>query len=381
MNSPQIWFLVSHPMSAVSFLQPHLKLLSSRYKVRVFANTHEANLLREKGLDIDIEFMPIVRKISLWSDIKSLCAFYLQLRSSRPTVLHTLTPKAGLIGLVAAYLADTPIRVHTFTGQVWVTRRGAIRWLLKSADRFISLLATDLIVDSPSQRKFLIEQGVVDAKKSVVLGIGSICGVDTHRFAPSLISRQLLRDEMGVKNDVLVCLFLGRLNRDKGILDLATAFSKLDLKNHRVELWVVGPDEERIFEQMQRIIRGASNSIRRIGYTSEPEKYMQAADLFCLPSYREGFGSSVIEAASCGLPSLVSRIYGLTDAVVEGDTGWMHEPGDADDLLNKLTEILSNPEDMKKKSRNAQAYVTRYFEQSQITGKMLDFYIKRLRLM
>jgi glycosyltransferase involved in cell wall biosynthesis len=275
-------------------------------------------------------------------------------------------------------LARVPIRVHTFTGQVWVTRQGPMRWVLKAADQCIAAFATDILVDSPSQRRFLIQEGVVSAQGSAVLGEGSICGVDTQRFRPSNLMRQQVRTEMGTDTDALVCLYLGRLNRDKGVLDLAAAFAEVASKHPKAELWVVGPDDDDMFAQMQSVLGACNHQVRRVGYTNEPERLMQAADLFCLPSYREGFGSSVIEAAACGVPALASRIYGLTDAVVEGQTGWMHEAGNVQDLAAQLDALLGSPAQLQSRGEAAKAHVEGVFEQSLITNAMWAFYKARL---
>jgi glycosyltransferase involved in cell wall biosynthesis len=374
----KLYFIASHPLSVSAFLLPHLKLLNTLYLLRVLANTNEVNLLKERGLNIPIGSATIVRKISLFKDIQGLWQVYRRLRIDRPNAVHTVTPKAGLIGMLAGWLAGVPVRVHTFTGQVWVTRKGLMRWLLKAADRCTANLATDVLVDSPSQRKFLIDEGVVLADKSSVLASGSICGVDLKRFCPDLIARQKIRTEQGTPDDALVCLYLGRLNRDKGMFDLAFAFAQTAVRHPRAELWIVGPDEGGIFDQMILALGGLKERVKRVGYTSAPERFMQAADLFCLPSYREGFGSSVIEAAACGVPSLTSRIYGLTDAVVEGETGWMHVAGNVQDLTLKLDEVLSDPDKMKLTGLAAHNHVVRTFSEELVTGAMLDFYKTRL---
>jgi glycosyltransferase involved in cell wall biosynthesis len=253
-----------------------------------------------------------------------------------------------------------------------------MRWLLKVADKCIVAMATDILVDSPSQRDFLIQQELVSETHSAVLGAGSICGVNTLRFRPSVSAREAVRSELGTGADVLVCLYLGRLNKDKGILDLAVAFQQVAAIHPRVELWVVGPDEANWFEQMQTRLGTAIHSVKRKSFTSEPERFMQAADLFCLPSYREGFGSSVIEAAACGVPALVSRIYGLTDAVIEGQTGWMHEPANVLDLTKKLEDLIINPNVLIEKGQAAMAYASSVFAEESITGAMVQFYKKRL---
>lgn len=373
-----IVFVTSHPMSVVAFMLPHIRALKNVANVQVLANTTERTLLQQLGLDVPIEPIQVVRPIAPWADFKALWNLYLRFKRIRPFAVHTITPKAGLLGMAAAWLARVPVRVHSFTGQVWVTRKGPMRYLLKVADQYIAAMATDALVDSPSQRDFLIREGVLTAAGSVVIGAGSICGVNTERFCPNSNVRQAVRNEMGSAPDALVCLYLGRLNRDKGVLDLAAAFSQAFANHPKAELWVVGPDEANWFEQMQALLGDAIGQVKRVGFTPQPERFMQAADLFCLPSYREGFGSSVIEAAACGVPALASRIYGLTDAVVEGQTGWMHEPGSFQDLADKLNELLAKPDVLVARGTAARTHATTMFAEEMITGAMVQFYEKRL---
>lgn len=365
-------------MSVVSFMLPHIRALKAMAHLKVFANTTERTLLQDRGVDVPIESIAMVRAISPWIDITAIWGLYWRFRHIRPSAVHTITPKAGLLGMSAAWLARVPVRVHSFTGQVWVTRNGPMRLLLKAADKCIAAMATDVLVDSPSQRDFLIQHGVVSSAGSAVLGAGSICGVNAQRFCPSHNVRQAVRQQLQTPADALVCLFLGRLNQDKGVLDLALAFSAVAGKHPTAELWVVGPDEANWFEQMQDLLGDAMEQVKRVGFTPEPERFMQAADLFCLPSYREGFGSSVIEAAACGVPTLASRIYGLTDAVIEGRTGWMHRPGDAQDLTKQLDSIFSDPEALVIKGEAARQYALTEFSEDAITGAMVTFYTKRL---
>lgn len=378
MKQNDVVFLTSHPMSVVVFLWAHLKALNPHVGVRVLANTEEVDLLQKLGLDVPVSFAPVERSIAPLVDVQALWWLFKKFRAERPFAVHTITPKAGLLGMTAAWFARVPVRVHSFTGQVWVTRTGPMRWLLKAMDQCIAFMATNVLVDSPSQRDFLIQQGVLTDARSSVLGAGSICGVNIQRFCPNPVAREMIRRELGTSPDALVCLYLGRLNHDKGVLDLAEAFASIAAKHPAAELWVVGPDEANWFEQMQALLGNVLGRVKRVGFTSQPERFMQAADLFCLPSYREGFGSSVIEAAACGVPALASRIYGLTDAVTEGKTGWMHEVGNVQDLSQQLALLLSNPDELVAKGQAARKYVATVFSEEKITSAMVDFYIKLL---
>jgi len=367
-------------MTIVGFMLPHIRALYPLFNISVISNTDDKDLIKRLGVPVNVKHINIVRKISLLSDLKSIWMLYKFLKIKNFQAIHTVNPKAGIVGMIAAWMARVPVRTHSFTGQVWANKRGVMRWILRAVDKIIVLLSTDVLIDSPSQHGFLLKEGVLGKRESRVFGKGSISGVDTKLFSPNHHARSLLRSEIGISEDVFVCLYLGRLNADKGVLDLVSAFTTVVRMNSNAELWLVGPDEESIYERVVEIMSPIRNKLRRFDFTNEPEKFMQTADLFCLPSYREGFGSAVIEAAACGIPSLASRIYGLTDAVVEGETGWMHEPGNIQDIEAKLEVIMRSKDDISLRGKAARSYVERYFEQGFITEQMKSFYRGRLNV-
>lgn len=365
-------------MSVLAFLLPHLNALHISYDLDVIANRPQSDLLKNRGVSINVKSVPIERTILPWTDLKALYLLYRHFQREKYSAVHSLTPKAGLLVMIAGWLAGVPVRVHTFTGQVWVTRTGLMRFLLQVADRCIAKLATDVLVDSPSQRDFLIEHRIVSASRSSVLGEGSICGVDLARFSPDPDDRANFRAELGVLQDETLLLYLGRLNHDKGLLDLAEAFRRIASCRRNLKLLMVGPDEEGIYPEIERIAQEVGGRLIRVGFTTQPERYMRAADIFCLPSYREGFGSSVIEAAGCGIPAVASRIYGLTDAVKDGVTGILHSPADVVALANCLEKLVDDQALRLQMGLAARTYVETSFSQKYITGKMLEFYNARL---
>nr|NJM01490.1 glycosyltransferase family 4 protein [Desulfobacula sp.] len=288
-------------------------------------------------------------------------------------VVHTITPKAGLIGMTAAFLAGVKIRVHTFTGQVWVTRRGAASWVLKNIDRFFALLTTHAYADSASQREFLIIKKIISRKKIKTMAHGSISGVDLKRFKPDRINREKIRKAFAVEEDSVVILFLGRMNVDKGVKDLISAFVRMETQT--AHLFLVGPDECGIKKQIPLMAGSSQLRIHIVDYTFEPETYMAAADIFCLPSYREGFGSVIIEAAACGLPSVASRIYGLTDAVVHGVTGFFFPPGDIESLHNAIVALVKDPQLRVCMGKAARNRAWDLFDQKRLTRSMVQEYL------
>jgi glycosyltransferase involved in cell wall biosynthesis len=246
--------------------------------------------------------------------------------------------------------------------------------MLKTADKALARMATHVLVDSPSQRDFLVCGRVVSAKKSRVLANGSICGVDTFRFRPDSELRKRIRQREGIAEDSVVFLYVGRLKVDKGVLDLAKAFAQLGMDYGKAWLLIVGPDEEGLRSRIERICPSVASRLRLIGFATAPQEYMAAADVLCLPSYREGFGSVIIEGASVGIPAVASNIYGITDAIESGVTGFLHSAGDVAGLQSKMKQMMDDPELRAKMGANALLRARRCFSKNLVTSALLDFY-------
>lgn len=338
----RICIVVASEMTVKAFLLEHLRQLSGRYELTLVANTRDRDFLLPYCPDIEVIPVTIAREINPWSDFRSLLQLYAIFRQGRFDLVHSVTPKAGLLAMLAGGMAGVRLRLHTFTGQVWVTYSGYWRLLLKTADRLLALSATHLLADSLSQRQFLIDQRIVRAKKISVLADGSISGVNVERFRPDGAARPEIRKQLGVNDDAILLLFLGRLNRDKGVLDLARAFARLAVDHPRLHLLLVGPDEGALEGEVRHIVGASGERLHFVGYTDKPESWFAAADIFCLPSYREGFGSVVIEAAACGVPAIASRIYGISDAVREHETGLLFEAGDIDGLAGAIRVMVAD---------------------------------------
>ena len=330
--------------------------------------------------DLNAQFIPLAieRKPAPWSDLLAFVQLVMLFRRERFDLVHSIMPKTGLLTMMAGWLARVPIRMHTFTGQVWTTKQGWKRAVLKLFDRLIVLFATHVLADSPSQRDFLVSEGVLPQGKGVVIGQGSICGVDAQRFYPSAKVRDLVRAELGIGREQTAILFLGRLNRDKGMLDLATAFADVAARNSDVVLVLVGSEEDVPFSRMQEICGAHRARLYRVGFTSEPERYMAAADIFCLPSYREGFGQVIIEAAASGVPTVASRIYGITDAVEDGKTGLLFSPGDIAGLTQALLKLAMNQDLRRQVGEAARERALMLFSSEKITKQTLALYSELL---
>lgn len=374
----KVCIVTASEMTVRAFLLDHIAALSEHYDVSLVVNAAETD--GPSRLDVSAEVIPvrIERAISPAADLRALFRLTGIFRRRGFDAVHSITPKAGLLAMLASRTAGVPVRVHTFTGQVWATRTGPGRQLLRSLDRVIAETATDVLVDSASQRDFLVEQGVLRTGRGAVLAGGSVSGVDASRFRPDARARSEIRALHAIPPDATVILFLGRLNRDKGVLELAEAFARVAREDPAAHLLVVGPDEAGLRPAVVNGLGEYASRARFQGFTDAPEKYMAAADLLALPSYREGFGSVIVEAAAVGLPAVGTRIYGLTDAVVDGTTGLLCAVRSASALADALGRLVRDPELRRTMGASARARALRDFSRERLTGALVEFYARRV---
>lgn len=348
---------------------------------------HEVHVVTSQGQGAEqvaalprVTFHPIriSRPIAPLQDGIALVRLYRYFTRERFTIMHSTTPKAGLLCAVAAWLAQVPVRLHTFTGQAWVERRGLVRWISIAADRLIVRLNTCCYADSPSQRDFLLGRGIGSRQKLKVLGHGSLAGVELHRFRRETLAAAAadLRERLGMPASAQVIAFIGRVHRDKGIAELVTAFRGLAERFPKVWLVLVGPFETEgaplpaaVEHDLQHHPR-----IRAVGYDPAPEAYLALAELLCLPSYREGFANVVVEAGAMGVPTVGTRIVGLVDSVADGETGILVPTKDPIALQAALTRLLADDALRRRMGQAAQARAEALFDSHAVNRALLEEY-------
>lgn len=377
-SRPRICIVVAAPLTLKAFMLCHLEALAKITEVTVVADFAPDDESFPWPAEISRVAIPIARPIAPWADLVALLALFRLFHKRRFDLVHSITPKAGLLAMLAAALAGVPLRLHSFTGQVWVTRAGFMRNLLKSADRLIALLSTQVLADSASQREFLIAQGIVAPPKSAVLAQGSLCGVDPARFHPDAAARERVRRTHGIPPDAVVFVYLGRINRDKGLLDLAHAFAEVGARHPDAHLLLVGPDEGNLRAELSAAADSCASRLHAAGLTDRPQEYFAAADICCLPSYREGFPTSMLEAAASGVPAIGSRIYGITDAIVDGETGLLFEAGDVQQLAQSMRTLAGDESLRERMGEKARERAVRDFSSAVATAALLEYYKKLL---
>lgn len=363
----------------------------------------QAPFMRKRGIDVSVvsspgelltrfaeeervpvEAVPMSRSITPIGDVRAIYTLVGVLRNLQPEVVHAFTPKGGLLGMISAFVARTPIRIYNILGFPYMSATGPKRLLLKSTERISCRLAHRVFCISNSIRDVAIADGICPAEKMVVLGQGSINGLDASgRFSPArypLEARHALRQSLGIETDDVVIGFVGRIVGDKGIHELSAAWAVLRERNPRAVLVLVGPLESqdavspsilRTFDTDPRVIQ--------VGSVDDPAMYYAIFDILTLPSYREGFGYVLLEAAAMEVPTVASRIPGCVDAVEDGVTGTLVPMRDADALAEAIRMYLDDPELRERHGKAGRERVLREFRQEVIWEATYQEYCRLLR--
>ena len=375
MAKKKIAFVVAIAGTAQSFLKDHMSYLVKEYDVHLIANFNPEEKAEYEVMGVTCHDAPIQRAIQLGADLKALFALRKIFKKEKFDCVHSVTPKAGLLTAWAGWLAGVPNRMHIFTGQVWATRKGAMRLLLKSMDKMIAIFDTKLLVDGESQRQFLIKEGVLKDSNSLVPAEGSIAGIKLERFNISEDIRKKERAALGLSDNNVVFIFLGRLNHDKGIGELYEAFNRLVVECPKSVLLLYGTDEEGYDQKASNYpnIKRGENYFYP-GSTNTPFNALQAGDVFVLPTWREGFGVSVLEAQALCLPVITSNAYGVVDASVEGVTGLRCGVNDPKGLYKVMKQYYENPNMRKLHGEAGRKRVEEHFNNDVVSQAWLDIY-------
>jgi len=362
------------PLSIYFFLMPHILELSKKYDLTVIFDPNNDNYIGRLDLPAKITNIHMERKISPMQDLFSLvhlCRFFC---INSYDLVISVAPKAGLLSMIAATFFSSALRVHIFQGEVWASKVGLLRWILKKADLITAFLADHVLAVSMAEKFFLVSEGIIPKNRIDVLGNGSIGGVNLDKFKFDGAARNEIRIELAIPTDATVALFIGRLVADKGISELVKAFAQNYQRCPNFFLMIVGPDEDGTLGKIFQGIEFCLDRVRLVGFTKRPEKYFSAADFLCLPSYREGFPVSILEAASIGIPAIGTNIYGIVDAIQDGVTGILCEPGDTSKLSEAMLILYINPTFRKSLGSSARVRVIDQYQESKVVLRYIDYF-------
>lgn len=381
MNKPKLIRITTVPISLRILLKGQLRYMSQFYDViGVSSPGKEVDEVREVE-GIRVEEIEMTRKITPFKDLVSLWKLYRFFKKEKPDIVHSITPKAGLLTMLAGKMAGVPIRMHTFTGLIFPSKQGLLQKLLIKMDQLLCWAATNIYPEGKGVKDDLITYKIT-SKPLKVLANGNVNGIDLEYFSKKNISidqqNQLKQDLQIAEND-FVFVFVGRLVGDKGINELVTAFNRLD--NPRVKLLLVGPLESELdplHPQTLALIQQHPN-ILSVGFQKDVRPYFAISHALAFPSYREGFPNVVMQAGAMELPCIVSNINGCNEIVVEGENGLIVPTKDEEALYQAMCRLINEEglyNKMKSKARNM---ITSRYEQKVVWKALLEEYRKLLK--
>ena len=349
------------PASLKTLLKGQLKYVSQN-GYDVIGVSSEGFELNEVAVNESVRVFALnmTRTISPIKDLISLLNLYILLIREKPDIVHTHTPKAGTIGMIASFLARIPVRLHTVAGLPLMEVNGAKRILLNIVEKITYFCATNIYPNSYGLKDIIVNSKFTSENKLKVIGNGSSNGIDTNHFDPSLFSdqeRNSLKKTLNIEDKDFVFIFVGRLVGDKGVNELIESFNLLSIKNNKIKLLLVGPFEDDL-DPLQVVTKQKiekNNQIIFVGFQEDVRPYFAISNLLVFPSYREGFPNVVMQAGSMGLASIVTNINGSNEIIINNFNGLIIPKKDSNSLKKSMQFFLENETilfDFSKKSRN-----------------------------
>lgn len=377
----KICFVTTVSSTICAFLLPTLQYLKENTDWELTVMCDDDPKLQPL-LPEGVQYIPVSMKRGIsFAGIGAILKMRRIFKKEKFDLVQFSTPNASLYASVAAKMAGIPVRLYCQWGIAYVGFAGMKRKLFKEIEKLVCSLSTWVEPDSFGNLEFCRSQGLYKKEKSSVIWNGSASGVCLEKFDISQkeLWRQEIRKKLSIPDDEFVFGFVGRVNPDKGVNELFSAFQRLLQSHPDSHLIIVGPVERK--ETLnQSLYQWAQENSRVVfcGFTSQVERYISAMDSYILPSYREGFGSSVIEAEAMGVPVIITDIPGPTDAMEANKTGLVVPKADADALYEAMHQMIGQPELRKKFGKEAQLFATARFDQKQLMAHILE---DRKRLM
>ena len=359
---------------SVDFFSPMVKDLQQQGYEVVTVSSPGPELEGVRELGVRTIEVPMERRMSPLKDLKSLWQLIRVFRKERPYMVHSMTPKAGLLCMLAGWLTRVPRRVHTFTGLVWPTSKGLSRKILMFTDWLTCACATHVIPEGEGVKQDLKQH--ITKKPMRVLGYGNVRGVDMEKFSRR---PEVMAMANGLRrNDVFTFLFVGRIVGDKGINELVEAFTRMQRENYKIRLLLVGRFEENLDPLKSVTLEMINNNsaIEYVGaqYADDLLAHYVASDCFVFPSYREGFPNTVLEAGAMGLPSIVTDINGSREIVVNGKNGVIIPSKDTGALYKAMKDMVIDKTNTAYYASQARQMIADRFEQGFVRQCLYDFY-------
>lgn len=336
------------------------------------------DIKNEEG--IEVFPLEMTRTISPLKDLISLYNFYQLCKKEKPLIVHSHTPKAGIVGMLGAKLAGVPIRLHTVAGLPLMEATGLKRKVLNFVEKLTYSSSTRIYPNSTGLYNFILNEKFTVKKKLKVIGNGSSNGIDTSFFARNLMEDQSLlklKDDIDIENESFVFVFVGRLVGDKGVNELVDAFKKIQQETDRIiKLLLVGSLESELDPLLDSTLEVINNNkdIISVGFQKDVRPYLAISDALVFPSYREGFPNVVMQAGAMELPSIVSNINGCNEIIEEGINGTIIPVKNTEAIRIAMLKLLNNKDYYQQLKVNSRKMITKRYEKQIVWNALLEEY-------
>lgn len=380
-KSPKLIRITTVSGSLTTLLKGQLKFMNQYYHVIAICNEDENMSLSDllKTEDVDTHAVPMTRSITPFKDLRAAFILYKFFRKEKPLIVHTHTPKAGTVGMLAAWFARVPHRLHTIAGLPLLEVKGNKRILLNTVEKITYKCSTQILPNSKELKRIILNQKFTTDKKIKVIGQGSSNGIDTSYFDKNLITeskKTTIKKELNIDERDFVFIFIGRLVTDKGVNELIVAFHRLSKNSNNNKLILVGEREsdlDPLSEKTELLIKTNKN-ISFVGWQYDIRPFLAISKALVFPSYREGFPNVVLQASSMELPCIVSNINGCNEIIENDINGIIIPPKNDMAILNAMIELKENRKKYDRMVKNSRPLIIERYQQEYIWNELLKNY-------
>lgn len=370
MNSskPKLFRIATVSMSLNLLLKGQLEFLNKHFQVTAISGEGDDLQTVANREGVNIHKIEMHRPISLRQDLKSLWNLYWYFKKEKPAIIHSITPKAGLLSMMAGKLAGVPVRMHTFTGLIFPHKYGYMKRTLIIMDKILCRCATHVYPEGRGVKEDLQKHNITN-KPLKIIANGNVNGVDVDYYHPEAFSeenKKQLRASLRIKEEDFVFVFVGRLVIDKGLRELVKAFDALSKNHKKVKLILVGPKENAHNPKKRAMFHTIhqNENIITVGFQGEVRQYYAISNVLMLPSYREGFPNAVLQAGAMGLPSIVSDIPGCNEIIEHEVNGLLVPKKNHQELQKAMEKVFKNPYFLLNLKKNARNKVVESFDKN-----------------
>lgn len=359
-------------------LKGQLQFLSQNFDVVAISGQDEHLIEVENREKVKTIAVAFERKIAPFKDLISLFKLYKVLKKEKPFIIHSITPKAGLLSMIAGYFANVPVRIHTFTGLIFPSKKGLMQQLLIVMDKILCRFATHIFPEGNGVKNDLLRYKITK-KPLKIIANGNVNGIDCDYFNADYFSEtqnQNLKKELKIEFGDFVFIFVGRLVEDKGINELITAFAKFSSENKNAKLLLVGPFEQHLNPIQETTIKQikTNKNIISVGFQNDVRPYFAISNCLVFPSYREGFPNVVLQAGAMNLPSIVTNINGCNEIIVPNKNGLIIDLKSEDAIFEAMKTLFFDSELIIKMKTTTRDYIISKYNQQLVWEALLKEY-------